>query len=234
VLENKESLEKEIIEKVDTSIAGIINSHMGRIGEEGSIDEKIINDFTTIIPFDDSSKKQLVKQLEVAGGLEQKINFLTNISHDIYGQRKKQLGEEMKAQIERYVMLSVSDTLWMDHLDAVENLRGGIGLRGYGQRDPLVEYKNEAYTMFEQLIQAIDDEITHRIYKIQVQQPQNVPQHQHVIEQAAGETSGISEVSKGLGGNKQAVSGSGKGKLGRNDPCYCGSGKKYKKCHYPN
>jgi preprotein translocase subunit SecA len=197
--------------------------------EEGSIDEKVINDFTTIIPFDDSSKNQLIKQLEVANGLEQKINFLTNISHDIYDQRKKQLGSEMIAQIERYVMLSVSDTLWMDHLDAVENLRGGIGLRGYGQRDPLVEYKNEAYAMFEQLIQTIDDEVAHRIYKIQVQQaPQT---HQHVVEQAAGEASGISETSNS---KKQAEGLVSKKKVGRNDPCWCGSGKKYKKCHYPN
>ena len=125
-------------------------------------------------------------------------------------------------------MLSVIDALWMDHLDAVENLRGGIGLRGYGQRDPLVEYKNEAYTMFEQLVNAIDDEIVHRIYRIQVQ---HSPQaHQHMREQAAGEAVGISETSKG---DKKQVA-SNKRKLGRNDPCWCGSGKKYKRCHYPN
>jgi preprotein translocase subunit SecA len=227
VLENKESLEKEIIEKVNASIAVTVNTHMGKIEENGSLDEKIVSDFSTIIPFDDSSKNQLIKQLEIAGGVEQKVGFLTNIAHDIYEQRKKQLGEEMMKQIERYVMLSVSDTFWMDHLDAVENLRGGIGLRGYGQRDPLVEYKNEAYTMFEQLIQTIDDEVAHRIYKIQVQQ--QAPQaHQHVVEQAAGAETGISETS-----NKKQATGGNK-KLGRNDPCWCGSGKKYKRCHYPD
>ena len=149
----------------------------------------------------------------------------------------------MMERIERYVMLSVSDTLWMDHLDAVENLRGGIGLRGYGQRDPLVEYKNEAYTMFEQLINAIDDEIVHRIYKIQVQQSSQVHQHRNITEQPAGAKSdlagaaaGISETSSNQAQDKLsgAKSASGGKKLGRNDPCYCGSGKKYKKCHYPN
>jgi preprotein translocase subunit SecA len=230
ILENKESLEKEIIGKIDTSITSIVNTQMVQIGDGGkSVDEKIIDDFVTIIPFDDISKNQLVKQLEIAGAMEQKINFLTNITHDIYNQRKKQLGEELMGQIERYVMLSVSDTLWMDHLDAVENLRGGIGLRGYGQRDPLVEYKNEAYAMFEQLIRTIDDEIVHRIYKIQIQQPPQVQQHRHVTEQAAGETSGISETSSN--NKKQVVD---KKKIGRNDPCWCGSKKKYKKCHYPN
>ncbi len=235
VLENKESLEKEIIEKIDTSVAIIVNSYMVQVSSESkSTDEKIIDDFATIIPFDDNSKTQLAKQLVTASVMEQKINFLTNITHDVYGQRKKQLGKEMMAQIERYVMLSVIDTLWMDHLDAVENLRGGIGLRGYGQRDPLVEYKNEAYAMFEQLIQTIDDEIVHRIYRIQVQAP--VTAHQHIVQQAAGEAIGISETSKKeINDKKQVTSSSGnKKKLGRNDPCWCGSGKKYKKCHYPN
>ena len=229
---SKESLEKEIIEKIDVAVATIVNLNINQISNNTkSVDEKIIDDFTTIIPFDDLSKKQLVKQLEAVSAIEQKISFLTSITRDVYTQRKKQLGEKTMGQIERYVMLSVIDTLWMDHLDAVENLRGGIGLRGYGQRDPLVEYKNEAYAMFEQLISGIDDEIVHRIYKIQVQAP--VPAHQHIVQQAAGESVGISEVSAN---NKQQVTSSSgdKKKLGRNDPCYCGSGKKYKRCHYPN
>jgi preprotein translocase subunit SecA len=232
ILENKESLENEIMEKIDSSVMALVNANSIQIDDK-STDEKIVNEFATIIPFDDSSKKQLVKQLETAGTADGKISFLANITHDIYEQRKKQLGEEMMGQIERYVMLSVIDTLWMDHLDAVENLRGGIGLRGYGQRDPLVEYKNEAYAMFEQLIQAIDDEVVHRIYKIQIQQsPQ--PRPQNVTEQAAGESSGISETSgTNAGLNKTKSTADGK-KLGRNDPCWCGSGKKYKKCHYPN
>ena len=228
VLENKESLEKEIIEKVDASVATIVDAGMAQIIDGKSVGEKIVDDFTTIIPFDELSKKQLVKQLEIASGMEQKINFLTNITHDVYEQRKKQLGKEMMGQIERYVMLSVVDTLWMDHLDAVENLRGGIGLRGYGQRDPLVEYKNEAYTMFEQLIKTMDDEIVHRIYKIQVQQSPQA--HQHVKEEAAGSSVGISETSSSI----TTSNSNDKRKLGRNDPCWCGSGKKWKKCHYPN
>jgi preprotein translocase subunit SecA len=228
VLENKESLEKEITGKIEKSISNIVSVRMGQMDSAVSTDEKIISDFAAIIPFDDLSKNQLIKQLEIATALEQKVSFLTNIAHDIYEQRKKQLGKELMSQIERYVMLSVIDTFWMDHLDAVENLRGGIGLRGYGQRDPLVEYKNEAYTMFEQLVNAIDDEVSHRIYKIQIQQaPQSA--HRHITEQAAGEASGISETSNN---NKKQVAN--KNKIGRNDPCWCGSRKKYKKCHYPN
>ena len=118
----------------------------------------------------------------------------------------------------------VIDTLWMDHLDAVENLRGGIGLRGYGQRDPLVEYKNEAYAMFEQLISTTDDEIVHRIYRVQVALP---PTQIHADEKTDSRGDQRQSVSESANINASK-------KLGRNDPCWCGSGKKYKRCHYPN
>src|SRR3989344_5009705 len=100
--------------------------------------------------------------------------MLTRLAKNVYENKEKQVGENIARQIERFVVLSAIDNLWVDHLDAIENLRGGIGLRGYGQRDPLVEYKNEAFRMFEQLIGAIDDEIVHRIYKIQVQVPEPI------------------------------------------------------------
>ena len=200
-----------------------------------------------MIPFDEASQKQIAMQLEQISAPEEKINFMTNIATDVYAQREKQMGTELMRQVERFVMLSVVDSLWMDHLDAIENLRQGIGLRGYGQKDPLVEYKNEAFKMFEQLINAIDDEIVHRIYRIQVQAPpMPQEQHQHIIAQPAG--AGVSsngEVSSGTqtasagsstvsGNSSETESRSTGKKLGRNDPCWCGNGKKYKKCHYPN
>ena len=157
-------------------------------------------------------------------------------------------------QVENFVTLSVIDNLWMDHLDVVDNLREGIGLRAYGQKDPLVEYKNEAFRMFETLINGIADEIAHRIFKVQIAAPEH--QHTHVHEQPAGEEMGAEEVSKSATSNQQLATSStakssssalassslpqtssastvNKKKLGRNDPCPCGSGKKWKKCHYP-
>ena len=144
------------------------------------------------------------------------------------------MGQDLMKQVERYVALSVIDNLWMDHLDAVDNLRQGIGLRGYGQKDPLVEYKNEAFKMFEQLINGIDDEIVHRIYKIQVQEPPEVHAgHQHMVTQAAGGNANA-EVSSNQKVRSSVASSTSNKKIGRNDPCWCGNGKKYKKCHYPN
>ena len=230
----KGSMESEVIKKIDESIEMIVNMHSNEVYEgETTREEKIVDDFTTIIPFDETSKKQLAKQLEAANSNDTKIDFLTKISHDIYAQRKKQMGEKLMGNIEKFVMLSVIDNLWMDHLDAVENLRGGIGLRGYGQRDPLVEYKNEAFKMFEQLIAGIDDEIVHRIYKIQVQEAPSMPTHQHVTARPAGSDAGISEISTSSSGNTKQVTrdtSAQNKKLGRNDPCPCGSGLKYKKC----
>ena len=134
------------------------------------VNGKIIQEFVTIVPFDEHSQKHLVEQVQQYHTAEEKTEFLTKIAADVYGQREKAMGETTMRKVERFVMLSVIDNLWMDHLDAIDNLRQGIGLRGYAQKDPLVEYKNEAYKMFEQLMWTIDDQVVHRIFKIQVQE----------------------------------------------------------------
>ncbi len=227
---DSEELRKEIKEKIDESITSLVMlTLVEEFNPEKSISEKIVDSFSTILPFDDNSKNQIVKQLEQLENQNAKIDFLKNIAADIYKMRINQLGEDLMRQIERFVTLSVIDNLWMDHLDAVDNLRQGIGLRGYGQKDPLVEYKNEAYTMFEKLITAIDDEIVHRIFRVQVQQQPDLPQQTRHMQT----NTPSSEVS-GTGKQKPIKEEQEKKKLGRNDPCWCGSGKKYKKCHYPN
>ncbi|MCL4354701.1 SEC-C metal-binding domain-containing protein, partial [Patescibacteria group bacterium] len=188
--------------------------------------------FATIIPFDENSVKQLVMQLEQLKTNDEKVEFLTKLSEDLYENREKQLGKVLMMQIERFVALSVIDNLWMDHLDAMDNLRQGIGLRGYGQKDPLVEYKNEGFEMFDRLMASIDDEIVHRIYKIQIQQSPEAEQHQHIATPVAqSSTASVSTSSDSRDTRSATTIGSDKIKLGRNDPCWCGSGKKYKKCH---
>ncbi len=241
-------LREEIFEKINNTIFAVVNINSDLILEDGKTPtEKIISEFSTIIPFDENSQGQLAKQLEQIHDQNERINFLTKVAEDIYKKREEQMGSDIMRQIERFVMLSVYDNLWMDHLDAVENLRQGIGLRGYGQRDPLVEYKNEAFTMFEQLITTIDDEITHRIYKIQVQvgpqqvasQPAQNQAEPHARLQSPARSNGgqaepIKKKVQPSSGLSSAPVNDSKKKLGRNDPCWCGSGKKYKKCHYPN
>lgn len=219
--EEKQPLKKDIIEKIEKAIDTLTLLHESSVLGDKSPNEKIVEDFVMIIPFDDVSKQQLVLQLEQLKTPEDKSSFLKGLAKDIYENREKQIGQETSAQIEKFVMLSVVDTLWMNHLDAIENLRQGIGLRGYGQRDPLVEYKNEAFRMFEQLVNGIDNEVVSRIYKIQVQQGP-VP-HMHTNKEESQVSSRKSSATHPPTPKK----------LGRNDPCWCGSGKKWKKCHYP-
>ncbi len=219
-----ERLKEKILEMVKQEISTIVSVYAS--DKDTSFDrEKIITEFCTIIPFEEASQKQLVIQLEQLHGAVDITDFLSKVATDMYENREKQLTAEMMSQIERWVNLNVLDNLWMDHLDAIDDLREGIGLRGYGQRDPLVEYKNEAFSMFERLMAAFDSEIVHRLFKVNVQM---APQGQETpITQAAKQMRTNADIAvKSPKVNTQK-------ELGRNDPCWCGSGKKWKKCHYP-
>ncbi len=231
-----ESQKETILKKLGNEIANFVTVYAA---DPGTIDrQKIVAEFVTIIPFDPASQQQLLVQLEQLHTASDITDFLTKISSDVYTQKEKQVTEEVMRQVERWVSLQVIDNLWMDHLDAIDDLREGIGLRGYGQRDPLVEYKNEAFSMFEQLLSGIDTDIAHRIFKVQIQLAPN--------QQQAGQNrapvpvkpleSPIAAAAKRMQTNASgnAVSREPKvsaaAKIGRNDPCPCGSGLKYKKC----
>lgn len=251
------SLKDDVLERLDETIRNIVTlAQQAQEMGEGALNERIITDFSTIIPFDENSQKQLTTQLEQVPNHEEKIDFLIRLSHDLYNKREEQIGSPLMRQVEKFVMLSVIDNLWMNHLDAIDHLRSGINLRGYAQKDPLVEYKNEAYRMFEQLVFTIDDEIVHRVFKVQIQHSHPTPdavQHVHPTpntpasevsaegapkqtktRQSGQLTTHTHVTSSGAVTNKQTAEPVDKKKLGRNDPCWCGSGKKYKKCHYPN
>ena len=114
--------------------------------------------------------------------------------------------------------------LWIDHLDAMTHLREGIGLRGYGQKDPLIEYKNESYHMFKTLLSAIDSEIVNLIYKVEITAQ---PTSEEKTDSSKSLSHKTPQQKENLNRNSKAIN---KDKVGRNDPCTCGSGKKYKKC----
>jgi len=143
-------------------------------------------------------------------------NMLLDLAEEWYTSREQELGDEAMRQIERAVMLKVVDDKWMDHLDAMDQLRDGIGLRAYGQKDPLVEYKMEGFDMFQNMIDSIQDEVIRLIFRVKP------------VDQTQRQTRKTVE-------NRYADEGPKKPfrreqKIGRNDPCPCGSGKKYKKC----
>ncbi len=245
--------------------------------EKGDTDyQKIIQEFVSIVPFDKNSQINLVKQIEQQESTDDIRNFLKTLLTDLYNQREKQFTPAVMRQVERWVMLTTIDNLWMDHLTAIDDLREGIGLRGYGQRDPLVEYKNEAFSMFERLVTQIDYEVSHKIFRAQVQlspdeqqrlqlenqrlldslkqatevkpvAPQPPPKTDTQADKALSAPSSsdallsslIKKDSKLIQAAQNQIEqrthqgAVKKNKVGRNDPCWCGSGKKWKKCHYP-
>lgn len=136
-----------------------------------------------------------------------------------YEKKEAEIGPEQMREIERIVLLRVVDTKWMDHIDEMDQLRQGIGLRAYGQVDPLIEYKKIAFDMFEDLIQSIQEDTVKFLYHIQINKD-NMIQREQVAKPIS--TNVDAEEKK-----QPVVKGK---KVGRNDPCPCGSGKKYKKC----
>ena len=133
---------------------------------------------------------------------------------EAYEAREEQIGEETLREIERLVLLKVVDSKWMDHIDAMDQLRQGIHLRAYGQRDPLIEYKFESYDMFNQMIEEIQSDTVRLVYRARVMEKPE--ERTDMVENKYNDE----QVKEPIKSNK----------IGRNDPCPCGSGKKYKKC----
>jgi preprotein translocase subunit SecA len=170
------------------------------------------------------------------------------LAHELYEKKGGELGEERMRTLERLVLLRVIDRLWVYHLTALEELRQGIGLQGYAQRDPLVEFKREAFDMFSQLTEHIRQNMARQIYHVTLTTPAAARQEppQNLSESGPAETEGSgggtatatatrTEAAAAGAGAAATPGGNGApaahGKVGRNDPCPCGSGKKYKKCH---
>ncbi len=176
-----------------------------------------------------------------------------------YDEREEQLGEELMRHLERSILLQVIDNRWREHLFDMDYLREGIHLRGFAQIDPLVAYKNEGYTMFEELMHSIWDEFSKLVFRAEIEiEPDaggngaaaNGATSRRALDYsggtAAAQPSALEQVAVAGGGAgavdvaaSQAVGGDvvetvvkdEHDKIGRNDPCWCGSGKKYKKCH---
>ena len=231
--------------------------------ETGGIDhERVLVGFLEIVPFDVSSKENIKKQLEKYKDTQTMQNFLEGLLESAYKTREKDLGAGIMRQIEKFAYLSSIDHLWMDHIDHIEGLRQSVTLRAYGQRDPLVEFKNEAFELFERLVDHVDEELSHRLFRIGVARPQpsgpevlqglrpEVPLTQIRTNVDKADMTGLTPPGGvepgGIPNPKRqpkakslqskapsAKAAARQGKIGRNDPCWCGSGKKWKKCHYP-
>ena len=150
------------------------------------------------------------------------VEKLYQLAVATYEQKEAEYGEKVMRELERVIMLRVVDEYWMDNIDAMDDLKQGIGLRAYAQHDPVVEYKNEGYAMFQAMITAIREETVRRLFAVRIKPAQEVKR-----ERVAKETGTGAAVNAEI--KKQPVRKAAT-KVGPNDPCPCGSGQKYKKC----
>jgi preprotein translocase subunit SecA len=192
------------------------------------------------IPVDAWAKEEGIADEELIARVERRAD-------EHMAAKAAQYGPEVMRYVEKSILLQTLDTLWREHLLMLEHLRQVIGLRGYGQRDPLNEYKAEAFTLFEALITRLREAVTAQLMRVEVvqQQPddqQDLPYMEaHKVDPSTGEDemsyaeASLAPMFAGNGGppapNRNPNDPTTWGKVGRNDPCPCGSGKKYKHCH---
>lgn len=161
--------------------------------------------------------KRAMKKEEIEGmDREELKETLMDKALKLYEAKEAEIGSDNMREMERVILLRVVDTKWMDHLDAMDQLRDGISLRAYGQQDPVQAYQIEGFDMFQELIKSIREDTIKYIFNVSVNR---IPQREKVAEPVTTNEDG--------GGRKPIVK---EEKIGRNDPCPCGSGKKYKKC----
>jgi preprotein translocase subunit SecA len=222
------SLKDDVLDMCDALIEEIAGAHADNELDPAEWDWKAIDDaFFKQFKFRPGFNAQTEIEGKPIHGTDDFIEIASERVRQLYDQREAEFTEPVMRQIEKIVMLQTLDALWKDHLLAMDHLKEGIGLRGYAQVNPLVEYQKEGFTMFEALMAVMQQDVVEKVYSVQVQRQQDVeqiqqPKPQRVVMSHGGET----EAAAAAAPAKREAD-----KVGRNDPCPCGSGKKYKRCH---
>jgi preprotein translocase subunit SecA len=216
-------LKDRILEMFENESQRIVSIHSAENRSSWDI-KGILDSVHKIVPVDGELENKLKEIANSNKSDEEARSSATELIFEIlsnaYNKREEEIGYSAARQIEKMVILRSIDMLWMDHLDSMDSLRDGIGLRGYGQRDPLVEYKKESYRMFQTLLGSIEESVVSTIFRIQVVKKVESPMENKDISTSGGDETAGSSIPETK-----------KKKIGRNEPCPCGSGKKYKKCH---
>ncbi|WP_195608045.1 preprotein translocase subunit SecA [Intestinimonas butyriciproducens] len=216
-----EDMKASVENMIRTTIQNAIH---GRMGEQKHMDAESFRE--AMAPFRGvfltSEELKLTAEELQKYTAEELCEMVETRAFDIYQKKEQALGAPLMRELERVMMLRVVDEYWMEHLDNMTELRQGIGLRAYGQNDPVVEYKREGYAMFEEMIAAIQEETVRRVFIVRVQTNAQTVERKRVAK-VTGTSGGDGTV------KQQPVVHKGE-KIGRNDPCPCGSGLKWKKC----
>ncbi len=238
---SSEIVRDSILTMIDDTLYNLISN---LLGESDDLDRELVGRLQTECRLVFRQSPRIADDGDEAFDPAHVLEDLNQWAQSIYLRRIRELGEDLAARYERYYMLEKIDDNWRQHLHAIDELREGIGLRGYGQKDPLLEYKSEAYKMFVQTIDRMNRDVVSTLFNIfdvggeleekkqQRSEPKEyVTTHSQVqtFQQTAPATSPAANVQSrreagGAQKPQQTV------KVGRNDPCPCGSGKKYKQC----
>ncbi len=238
------SLKEMILNLIEQEIEFVVSYHTNPEDRQEWNLKEICETINTIFTLSSVEREEIMKMVASGGtklndveGRDKIVNYLLEKARKEYLLIEQKIlqfaggndaeGQRIMREIEKSILLRAIDSLWVDHLVDVDYLRTGIGLRGYGQRDPLVEYKKETYFMFNSLLSAIQKEIVYSFYKVGtgIQLAPSVMANDKMVlkgaQKTAEEIAPVSSKPRDEGGHK----------IGRNDSCPCGSGKKYKKCH---
>ena len=211
---DRADLKANILDMVHTEISAIVETYTSAPNSDDWDLEAIAMAMRAILPPSPCYAPPALQGLS----REELLAVILDFADAAYEEKEEEITPDVMRQIERLLMLQVIDRLWVNHLTAVDDLRQGIGLRAYGQRDPLVEYRAEAYNMFQTLLAEIRHDVSHAIYHVTLQREPPRPPPQAMQTNREPVETAKEPVRAGT-------------KIGRNDPCPCGSGKKYKKCH---
>ncbi|MBQ9974779.1 MAG: SEC-C domain-containing protein, partial [Oscillospiraceae bacterium] len=213
-------LQESIQNMLRNLVSGAIMGHMGeqKHMDAASFAEAVSLFRTMFLP---AGELDLTDE-ELAGyEADELVELVYGKACEAYAAKEAEIGSQLMRELERVVMLRVVDEYWMDQIDAMSELKQGIGLRAYGQNDPVVEYKREGFEMFEQMIAAIQEETLRRLFTVRLRHNEEV-KRERVAKITSESSGGDGTVTKQP--VKKVV------KIGRNDPCPCGSGQKWKKC----
>ncbi len=215
------SLRPAVMDMIEDLVADIVETYTDEklLPEEWQLDDikKEVERLFNI-------RLDMQKVIDEDMGQEEFLDWLTEVVKNRYEEREKEMGEDLMRDLERFLTLQTVDMHWKDHLLAMDYLKEGIGLRGYGQVDPLVEYKREGHAMFQAMIDKIKEDIIRGLFFIRVEREEDQEKLKREQEQ---QPMYFSHGDSTAPATKTVRKGK---KIGRNDPCPCGSGKKYKKC----
>jgi preprotein translocase subunit SecA len=234
-----QNVRDNVLEMIDEEVERAFDAFVGDRAEDSDL-EALLAEIKTIVSLPPEMSVAHLSELTRDEMLDEVLTFV----HEAYEKKEQDLGEEKMRVLERLVMLGTIDRLWVYHLTALDEMRQGVGLTGYGGQDPLVVFKREAHDMWQQLTEHIRQNVVRRIFHVTLTQQQPAappPPRGQMRESGPADTpsatpaqarAAASGQAVRLGGTATATQSPATGrKVGRNEPCPCGSGRKYKKCH---